>query len=113
MRKEIGHNSSLGWTEFVQEGGEKEVEVNIPILEREYMQGVLISDLLLNIVIVLHHHQDVVPCFCFSKFSPNHGSQITNKSQWSSVLFLQDEFESLSVIEFSIVNEHCMYSNRI
>ena len=41
MRKEIGHNSSLGWTEFVQEGGEKEVEVDIPVypggLELQYI----------------------------------------------------------------------------
>ena len=48
IEKVIGHDSSLGLTEFMQEGGEKEVEANSPILEREYMQGVLISELVLN-----------------------------------------------------------------
>ncbi|XP_041023943.1 phosphatidylinositol 4-phosphate 5-kinase 9 isoform X1 [Juglans microcarpa x Juglans regia] len=48
IEKVIGHVSSLGLTESVQEGGEKAVEMNIPVLEREYMQGVLISELVLS-----------------------------------------------------------------
>jgi 1-phosphatidylinositol-4-phosphate 5-kinase len=48
IEKVIGHESSLGLTEFLQEDGEKEFETNAPILEREYMQGVLISELVLN-----------------------------------------------------------------
>nr|POE70082.1 phosphatidylinositol 4-phosphate 5-kinase 9 [Quercus suber] len=48
IEKVIGHDSSLGLTDSLQEGSEKDDEVNIPIVEREYMQGVLISELVLN-----------------------------------------------------------------
>ncbi|XP_015870188.3 phosphatidylinositol 4-phosphate 5-kinase 9 isoform X1 [Ziziphus jujuba] len=48
IEKVIGHDSSLGLSEPVLEGGEKDPYPNIPILEREYMQGVLISELVLN-----------------------------------------------------------------
>ncbi|KAL6133464.1 hypothetical protein ACLB2K_065699 [Fragaria x ananassa] len=42
IEKVITHDSSL------TEGGENDAEANIPILEREYMQGVLISELVIN-----------------------------------------------------------------
>ncbi|RZB85929.1 phosphatidylinositol 4-phosphate 5-kinase 9-like isoform X2 [Glycine soja] len=43
IEKVIGHDSRLGSTDSVAENGDK-----VPILEREYMQGVLISELVLN-----------------------------------------------------------------
>ncbi|KAK7392503.1 hypothetical protein VNO78_20944 [Psophocarpus tetragonolobus] len=43
IEKVIGHDSKLGSTDSVAENGDK-----APILEREYMQGVLISELVLN-----------------------------------------------------------------
>ncbi|KAL5150093.1 Phosphatidylinositol 4-phosphate 5-kinase 9 [Glycine soja] len=43
IEKLIGHDSKLGSTDSVAENGDK-----VPILEREYMQGVLISELVLN-----------------------------------------------------------------
>ncbi|XVE96577.1 hypothetical protein REPUB_Repub02eG0234800 [Reevesia pubescens] len=46
IEKVIGHDLSLS-DSFI-EGGEKGSETNAPILEREYMQGVLISELVLN-----------------------------------------------------------------
>lgn len=48
IEKVISHDPSLGLADSVQEGSEKDIEMNIPILEREYMQGVLISELVLN-----------------------------------------------------------------
>ncbi|KAM5559685.1 phosphatidylinositol 4-phosphate 5-kinase 9 [Rosa sericea] len=42
IEKVIAHDSSL------TEGGENDAGANIPILEREYMQGVLISELVIN-----------------------------------------------------------------
>ncbi|XP_028789960.1 phosphatidylinositol 4-phosphate 5-kinase 9 isoform X2 [Neltuma alba] len=48
IEKVIGHDSTLGSTESAFESGDKEVNSNIPILEREYMQGVLISEVVLN-----------------------------------------------------------------
>ncbi|EEF42864.1 phosphatidylinositol-4-phosphate 5-kinase, putative [Ricinus communis] len=49
IEKVIGHNSSLELSEYAFDGSEKEFETNVPpILEREYMQGVLISELVLN-----------------------------------------------------------------
>ncbi|XP_050384601.1 phosphatidylinositol 4-phosphate 5-kinase 9 [Argentina anserina] len=42
IEKVIAHDSSL------TEGGENDAGENIPILEREYMQGVLISELVIN-----------------------------------------------------------------
>eukprot|EP00262_Sarcandra_glabra_P012634 TRINITY_DN3291_c0_g1_i1.p1 TRINITY_DN3291_c0_g1~~TRINITY_DN3291_c0_g1_i1.p1 ORF type:complete len:832 (-),score=150.15 TRINITY_DN3291_c0_g1_i1:636-3131(-) len=48
IEKVIGHDFSLTSGESILEGDEKEDETNIPILEREYMQGVLISELVLN-----------------------------------------------------------------
>lgn len=43
IEKVIGHNFSLDETSL--DGGENEADLNTPILEREYMQGVLISEL--------------------------------------------------------------------
>ncbi|CAJ1968863.1 unnamed protein product [Sphenostylis stenocarpa] len=43
IEKVIGHDSKLGLTDSIAENGDK-----VPILEREYMQGVLISELVLN-----------------------------------------------------------------
>ncbi|KAK8467780.1 hypothetical protein PHAVU_007G152000 [Phaseolus vulgaris] len=43
IEKVIGHDSKLGSTDSIAENGDK-----VPILEREYMQGVLISELVLN-----------------------------------------------------------------
>ena len=48
IEKVIGHDLSLGLSESVSEGGEKESVTNAPILEREYMQGVLISEMVLD-----------------------------------------------------------------
>lgn len=48
IEKVIGHDSSLELSESVLEDNEKGNGLNIPILEREYMQGVLISELVLN-----------------------------------------------------------------
>ncbi|XP_020234335.1 phosphatidylinositol 4-phosphate 5-kinase 9 [Cajanus cajan] len=48
IEKVIGHDSKLGSTDSFAENGDKEVNAKIPILEREYMQGVLISELVLN-----------------------------------------------------------------
>lgn len=45
--KVLGDNLSAGLAEINSEGGDGEV-VNCPILEREYMQGVLISELVLD-----------------------------------------------------------------
>ncbi|KAJ8754158.1 hypothetical protein K2173_002057 [Erythroxylum novogranatense] len=48
IEKEIGHDSSLE-SESTFDGIGREIEINTPpILEREYMQGVLISELVLN-----------------------------------------------------------------
>ncbi|WVY96712.1 hypothetical protein V8G54_028863 [Vigna mungo] len=43
IEKVIGNDSKLGSTDSIAENGDK-----VPILEREYMQGVLISELVLN-----------------------------------------------------------------
>ncbi|GAB2235808.1 hypothetical protein Droror1_Dr00026249 [Drosera rotundifolia] len=48
IEKVLGHVSSLKFSEPVAEGVEKIRETNSPILEREYMQGVLISELVVN-----------------------------------------------------------------
>lgn len=48
IEKVIGHDSKLGSTDSVFETGDKEANAKIPILEREYMQGVLISEQVLN-----------------------------------------------------------------
>lgn len=48
IEKVIGHDLSLGLSEAVSEGGKKESMTNVPILEREYMQGVLISEMVLD-----------------------------------------------------------------
>ncbi|CAK9157679.1 unnamed protein product [Ilex paraguariensis] len=48
IEKIIGHDLSLGSSENVLEDGENADDANSPILEREYMQGVLISELVLN-----------------------------------------------------------------
>jgi 1-phosphatidylinositol-4-phosphate 5-kinase len=48
IEKVIGHDSSLGLSESLLGVGEKDPYTNIPILEREYMQGVLISELVLS-----------------------------------------------------------------
>lgn len=48
IEKVIGHDLSMGLSETVSEGGENEGIRNAPILEREYMQGVLISEVVLN-----------------------------------------------------------------
>ncbi|OAY42751.1 phosphatidylinositol 4-phosphate 5-kinase 9 [Manihot esculenta] len=49
IEKVIGHDSSLELSESALEGMEKEFETNLPpTLEREYMQGVLINELVLN-----------------------------------------------------------------
>ena len=46
IEKFLGHNSLLGLSEPVL--GEKDAGTNMPIVEREYMQGVLISELVLT-----------------------------------------------------------------
>ncbi|XP_010243193.1 PREDICTED: phosphatidylinositol 4-phosphate 5-kinase 9 [Nelumbo nucifera] len=48
IEKVIGHDLSLNSGGSVLEGDEKESEMNAPVLEREYMQGVLISEVVLN-----------------------------------------------------------------
>ncbi|TKY52992.1 Phosphatidylinositol 4-phosphate 5-kinase 9 [Spatholobus suberectus] len=48
IEKVIGHDSKLGSTDSVAENGDKEADAKVPILEREYTQGVLISELVLN-----------------------------------------------------------------
>lgn len=49
FEKVIGHDSSLELSESISEGMEKASDKNVaPILEREYIQGVLISELVLN-----------------------------------------------------------------
>ncbi|GLT25748.1 hypothetical protein SLA2020_008580 [Shorea laevis] len=48
IEKVIGHDSALGLSDSVLEGDEKENQINVPILEREYMQGVLISEIVLD-----------------------------------------------------------------
>ncbi|KAK4840591.1 hypothetical protein QYF36_013209 [Acer negundo] len=49
IEKVIGHDSSLELSDSFSEGVENDSDANIPpILEREYMQGVLISELVLN-----------------------------------------------------------------
>ncbi|KAF8396513.1 hypothetical protein HHK36_018136 [Tetracentron sinense] len=48
IEKVIGNDVSLISGECVLDGDEKETDTNIPMLEREYMQGVLISELVLN-----------------------------------------------------------------
>lgn len=48
IEKVIGHDSGLELSDFVLEGDAKETKGNVPILEREYMQGVLISELVLD-----------------------------------------------------------------
>ncbi|KAG6517526.1 phosphatidylinositol 4-phosphate 5-kinase 9-like [Zingiber officinale] len=45
IEKVIGHDMAL---ESVMENDEKAADTNIPILEREYMQGVLISEVVIN-----------------------------------------------------------------
>ncbi|KAL7248001.1 hypothetical protein ACSBR2_002824 [Camellia fascicularis] len=48
IEKGIGHDSSMGLFETVSEGRENDSTEFAPILERVYMQGVLISELVLN-----------------------------------------------------------------
>ena len=48
IEKVIGHDSSLELFDSFREWGESGSEINAPILEHEYMQGVLISELVLN-----------------------------------------------------------------
>ncbi|OWM82463.1 hypothetical protein CDL15_Pgr002037 [Punica granatum] len=48
IEKVIGHDSSVGLSESVSDSGENMAGPNMPILEREYMQGVLISELVLD-----------------------------------------------------------------
>ncbi|KAH9734885.1 hypothetical protein WN944_003524 [Citrus x changshan-huyou] len=49
FEKVIGHDSSLELSESISEGMEKASDKNVaPILEREYIQGVLISEFVLN-----------------------------------------------------------------
>ncbi|MBA0567247.1 hypothetical protein Golob_011998, partial [Gossypium lobatum] len=48
IEKVIGNDSSLELTESFIEGEEKGSKTNAPVLEREYMQGVLISEFVLN-----------------------------------------------------------------
>ncbi|XP_052172989.1 phosphatidylinositol 4-phosphate 5-kinase 9-like [Diospyros lotus] len=48
IEKVIGHDLSMGLSETVSEGEENESTKYAPILEREYMQGVLISELVLS-----------------------------------------------------------------
>ncbi|XP_042505208.1 phosphatidylinositol 4-phosphate 5-kinase 9-like isoform X2 [Macadamia integrifolia] len=48
IEKVIGHDLSLSSGESGLEGDEKETDTNPPILEREYMQGVLISEVVFN-----------------------------------------------------------------
>lgn len=48
IERVIGNDMSLSTGESAVECTEKEAEENVPILEREYMQGVLISELVIN-----------------------------------------------------------------
>ncbi|KAM7464215.1 hypothetical protein LguiA_032336 [Lonicera macranthoides] len=48
IEKVIGHNLSYDISENNLDGGENDSDPNAAILEREYMQGVLISELVLN-----------------------------------------------------------------
>ncbi|KAK6126255.1 hypothetical protein DH2020_040000 [Rehmannia glutinosa] len=48
IEKVLGHARSSSVSESVLEGGDNEDEMETPILEREYMQGVLISELVLS-----------------------------------------------------------------
>ncbi|XP_059667558.1 phosphatidylinositol 4-phosphate 5-kinase 9 [Cornus florida] len=48
IEKVIGHDVSMGSSETFFKGEENEAKANAPILEREYMQGVLISELVLD-----------------------------------------------------------------
>ncbi|XP_010267271.1 PREDICTED: phosphatidylinositol 4-phosphate 5-kinase 9-like [Nelumbo nucifera] len=48
IEKVIGHDLSLSSGESTLEGDEKDTKMSAPILEREYMQGVLISEVVLN-----------------------------------------------------------------
>ncbi|MED6216284.1 Phosphatidylinositol 4-phosphate 5-kinase 9 [Stylosanthes scabra] len=48
IEKVIAHDSALDITGSLAESGNNEVNSKIPILEREYMQGVLISEVVLN-----------------------------------------------------------------
>ncbi|KAL2481339.1 Phosphatidylinositol 4-phosphate 5-kinase 9 [Abeliophyllum distichum] len=48
IEKVIGHDFSSSISESAFEGGDNEEDTNPPILEREYMQGVLISELVLS-----------------------------------------------------------------
>ncbi|RWR75004.1 Phosphatidylinositol-4-phosphate 5-kinase [Cinnamomum micranthum f. kanehirae] len=48
IEKVLGNDSALTSGESLFEGDQKEAETNAPILEREYMQGVLISELVMN-----------------------------------------------------------------
>ncbi|KAG4393878.1 hypothetical protein GLYMA_03G186300v4 [Glycine max] len=48
IEKVIGYDSALRFAESVPESRDGEVDAMIPILEREYMQGVLISEVVLN-----------------------------------------------------------------
>lgn len=48
IEKVIGHDTSFNFSDPVTEGREKEADSNIPIVEREYVQGVLISEMVVN-----------------------------------------------------------------
>uniref|UniRef100_A0A7N0UDF3 1-phosphatidylinositol-4-phosphate 5-kinase n=1 Tax=Kalanchoe fedtschenkoi TaxID=63787 RepID=A0A7N0UDF3_KALFE len=48
IEKVIGYGSSLGLSRSTTEDLESEYEMTVPILEREYMQGVLISEIVVN-----------------------------------------------------------------
>ncbi|KAK4767553.1 hypothetical protein SAY86_015303 [Trapa natans] len=48
IEKVIGHSSSFGLSQTMLDFGENISGMNMPILEREYMQGVLISELVLE-----------------------------------------------------------------
>ncbi|KAL5727313.1 1-phosphatidylinositol-4-phosphate 5-kinase [Ranunculus cassubicifolius] len=48
IEKVLGNDSSLNSGDSFLDGDEKDDDENAPILEREYMQGVLISELVLN-----------------------------------------------------------------
>ena len=48
IEKVIGHDLSLGLSESFSESGKRKSVTNVPILEREYMQGVLISEMVLD-----------------------------------------------------------------
>ncbi|KAL0338518.1 UNVERIFIED_CONTAM: Phosphatidylinositol 4-phosphate 5-kinase [Sesamum angustifolium] len=48
IEKVLGHSRSSSVSEAILDGGDNEDDMNPPILEREYMQGVLISELVLS-----------------------------------------------------------------